>query len=691
MDVPVAAKVHIIDDEMMTISILSNGKWFDVVPPFNPYCYSTEERIRSAIKTTQVNKRILGSDKRLILYKHEFPTVSYVTKLNQSKLHEDGKILESHVRFIERVAIDVPDFFRQYKSDFINYMILDIEVINDRLLIGCYDGMFFYHFTEKNLKKFVDLLSRVDILVGYNIENYDLPVIQRYMKANKVYFNTDRFIVYDVAKSVFADQTLFGIKRRGLKEVAEWFGWDYIELDWQKVNEYSADEIIEYNKSDLVLTDKLYNMYIEDMIARAEYLGVPLNVLIEGYESTEYNILCGRACYVNGVVSDGKNSERHPDLGKIQGAYVDSNGVGLYNNIVKMDFKQMYPTIAYELNLSPENTHIVGEEDYGNKFKITYNNDKIVIHAPDENLNKTIVVEVDNSKDGYMRKVLDDLGKKRDELKKLEKETDDKTMKSIYHSKQWAMKVLRNKYYGSATSKHFRYADISIGIAITATARELMKYIVKQLNERRINWIEVDTDGIYIADNDIDEDVLDDIVANALNHIFKRKTTMKIEYDYYDIGYFMSRKNYILKEHDKLTIHGSALKGTHRPNLYDKVLKKIINKIFSNEISDIYPEDYLNWNEYDDYDFIMRRMVRKDIDEYANSDMMYKLARQIMSKGEKIGIGTMIEYYKSKNGFSVIPVDRNDIDYEYYKDIVLGIFKTLGLDHKKDRAQTTLF
>ena len=51
----------------------------------------------------------------------------------------------------------------------------------------------------------------------------------------------------------------------------------------------------------------------------------------------------------------------------------------------------------------------------------------------------------------------------------------------------------------------------------------------------------------------------------------------------------------------------------------------------------------------------------------------------------------MIEYYKSKNGFSVIPVDRNDIDYEYYKDIVLGIFKTLGLDHKKDRAQTTLF
>jgi len=493
-----------------------------------------------------------------------------------------------------------------------------------------------------------------------------------------------------------------------MKTICEHFGIEGLKWVKEAMSEQTVDIPLDvlkaHNEDDIKRTIGLWNVYWNNIITQAELFNIPLNMVAEGASQTLVaNLFLGRGLFHQGIMSDGSNRDRHPEIfrrdrEKGEGAY-EAAKVGIYlpgfhKKVWKIDFSGFYPSIMAAFNLSPDTCKIINYLPYKKEFRSEVNGNTTKYYIPDKNINKIIVIAVRNNKDGFLRTELRKIRQKRDIIKSQYRNASDDE-KNQLDSMQYCLKVLQNIPSGKNGEATARYGAIPVSIATVGFAREIMTDLDTYLNKDGQIIIETDTDGDYTTTKPDLADInvfLADLIAKKFN--LEDSTEISLDLDEYGPGYFIKMKNYILMNlNGEMTFHGVSMKSSRHPGIFVKARDTLAEALL-NEEKDIKKviNSVLEFDQYDLNDFTMRNTIHKKVAEYSAGSLQRKLCNQMKAKGIPVDIDTQIEYIKGDKNWIIAPNAKvEDINRNYYYKVVERLCTALGFENEcKTRQMRTL-
>jgi len=583
LNTPLAVKSKEVDGEEH-IQFWQNGKQYTVPAPIRPYVVSSKPLAwQGDVDEGTVLVRPLDTLKEETYHKYSVPAVQQIRDMNKVLDKEFGQaqrnyVRENHCPFIERVAVDAPQFYEQYPEKLEKWLTLDIET----LFYGNMDKSYIiaigfntggetqclanysqdYHENEREiLLRFVRAFSEYDpdCIITFNGKNFDLPRILDRCRVHGIHDNwlgrdgqstwmdqesgrmhrIEGRLNYDVWEVVDADQSLFGIKNRRLKTVAAYRGLPVIVEDLKdtRILFNDPEKLIKYCSSDVNITLALAQGYLHKDIAISNLLSFPIDEIVNprgakygkkgdpmgrarsGMATLIGRLITQRGMVDGGFIEAGQNRDRYPAIKRIQGAVVDIFQKGRFEDILHVDFTGMYPSIQMAMNISPETVSLIGMEDYdtdANFFR-----GEGVFCIPDANVKRNLIIHVTQDSDGCVPIFLKKAKSQREEYKRLKFQASlgtDASSRADYlkfDALQLGVKILMNSVgFGVNAPLMIRYGSIPTAALITGVARHLIKFAMNWLKAHNLNPIEVDTDGVYVDSNE-------DIIAELNDAIMK--------------------------------------------------------------------------------------------------------------------------------------------------------------------------
>ncbi|MEM3396744.1 MAG: DNA polymerase domain-containing protein [Thermoplasmata archaeon] len=345
------------------------------------------------------------------------------------------------------------------------------------------------------LRKFVELVREYDpdVITGYNIGGYDIPLLTERAKAHGIPLELGRdFGIFSVSQERFwrihgrivIDVWLTAKMRlRPKQETLNFIAKMLLGEEKEDVNRLKIDEewkerreaVISYCIKDAELALRILEEIAEisrgmDIAAVAK---LPLDDAINGRTSTLIDSLIIREADRRkvGVPMNKFGGSEAP----IEGGYVHSIRPGLYHWVIVCDFKSMYPSIIISNNIC---------------FTTISEDGEIVSPCNVRFVSK-------ERKRGIVPDILENLMRQRDEFKKKAKRAKSEEEKAYYDGLQNAVKILMNSFYGVFASSFYRFTDKNIGASITAFARQNIKNLIETLESEGHKVLYSDTDSVF--------------------------------------------------------------------------------------------------------------------------------------------------------------------------------------------------
>ena len=333
-----------------------------------------------------------------------------------------------------------------------------------------------------------------DVVTGYNIDGYDLPVVKYRMSLYRIPFRIGRDFeephriqgqYWRMHGRIIAD-TWWGVKKvlhpkhETLNYVAkELLGEGKDNINRLKIEEEfqnRPEEVVQYCIKDADLTLQIFNKLrlMDRNMFMSTVTKLPLDDVTNGGTSNYVDSLLIRKADQEkiGVPMTARSMKSAP----IEGGYVHSIGAGIYDNVVVLDFKSMYPSMIMKYNIC-----------------FTTFDPKGQIEAP----NGVRFLDKEH-REGLVPRLLRELMDERDKVKKLMKAASSPEEKEYYDGVQGAIKILMNTFYGVLASSFWRFTNLEIGGAVTAYARNTIKALIEKLKDENYKVIYGDTDSIFI-------------------------------------------------------------------------------------------------------------------------------------------------------------------------------------------------
>ncbi|MEM5881865.1 MAG: DNA polymerase domain-containing protein [Candidatus Aenigmatarchaeota archaeon] len=416
------------------------------------------------------------------------------------------------------ISIISLSFFPEFK-DKKSLVLLSKKIINkENLDILCFEN------EEEMLKKFVDIFKEYDpdFIIGYNINNFDIPYIIERLKINNIkpylgrvkkscksiklnegkYKNTitGRVIVdfYEIFKE-FSKKGMFKIKRLGLGDVANaLIGKTKEDVDHSEIKKLwdgDIDDIlrlVKYAKKDaeLVLEIMLSRDFLSQYIEISRLSGLLLQDSLAGSESSRIEQFLLIEFNKNDFVIPNKPTKkelREREKERVKGAIVLEPKTGLHEYVIYLDFKSLYPSLIIQYNICPT-TYVKKKEELDEEIEL--------IQSP---INTFFVSK--NVREGIFPRVLKRLIDERDMIKKLMKNEKDEVRKKILDAKQLALKSLANSFYGYTVYLRARFFIADIANTITAYGRYWITNVKKLIESVGYEVVYGDTDSVMIKVN----------------------------------------------------------------------------------------------------------------------------------------------------------------------------------------------
>ncbi len=355
------------------------------------------------------------------------------------------------------------------------------------------------------LEEFAALVrsEKIDLLAGYNSDEFDLPYLLERSRVLKADFNLGRSknsrivvkklglrrrarlsgrIHYDVFNTtsrlnfigafkfprltlgaVYA--TLTGEEKLDTTKTDIWKTWD--------AGGPGLSHLLDYSLADALACKKVMEFTLPLDIAAARVTRMPLFEVSRATPGQLVESLLMRGAFERGEIVPNK-----PDYAAVQaraddaikGGFVKVPSPGLYENIAVFDFRSLYPSIIVSHNIDPATLNCnccPGESAHVAPTGARFCKKK-----------KGLVPET-------LEKVLDERSRLKGELKKLKKGSEEHKQ---LDARQWALKILANSTYGYLVYARSRYYSRECGEAITAFAR---KYIQDTMQKAEENGFKV--------------------------------------------------------------------------------------------------------------------------------------------------------------------------------------------------------
>ncbi|WP_407432328.1 DNA polymerase domain-containing protein [Methanobrevibacter sp.] len=362
---------------------------------------------------------------------------------------------------------------------------------------------------KEMIEEFVDIIktNNVDIIVGYNSDNFDFP----YLK--------DRAKILDVDLDIGMDESEVKYIRRGYANAAslkglihvdlylvmrrymslerytlervyyELFGEEKIDVPGERIWEFwdnggeELDNLFDYSLDDVISTLKIAEQTLPLNLELTRIIGQPLfdvSRMATGQQAEWF--LVKQAYFDNEVVPNkqGSNFTDRANAEDNEGGFVLEPDKGLHENLVQFDFRSLYPSIIISKNISPD---VLIEDDVDN---------------PDEyNMSPEHELKFRKTPQGFIPSVIDKILQERFRIKREMKACDDPTERKALDVQQQAIKRLANTMYGIYGFPRFRWYSFECAKAITSWGRQYIKHAMKESEKYGFKAIYADTDGFY--------------------------------------------------------------------------------------------------------------------------------------------------------------------------------------------------
>ncbi|MCM8786112.1 MAG: DNA polymerase elongation subunit [Candidatus Omnitrophica bacterium] len=413
--------------------------------------------------------------------------------------------------------------------------------------------------SEKDmLSKFLEIFDEFDpdIIVGYNINNFDIPYINDRLRILKLPKNlgrcsqkpiisrkigTNKFrntvvgriivdpylIIRDMVKRGF----FRGLKRFGLGDVSKHIlGEEKLDVSHSEITKYwngheqEVKKLIDYARKDSELALKLLmeKNFLDKYIGISLVSGLLLQDSLDSGESSKIENLLLKEFNKEGYVipckptdNEIKKREEEREEKGLKGAFVLEPKIGLHNKcVVYLDFASMYPSIYIGYNICP--TTLVIE--------------KVENIEVNKTLANTIFVS-NKVKQGLIPKIVKGLIEERNKVKAVMEKERDVAKKRALDAKQEALKRISNAFYGYMGFIRARLYVLDIANTITSYGRYYIKRTKEIIEtETKYKVIYGDTDSLMIETDvtDVEEafkigQEISQLITNKLGGILKLK------------------------------------------------------------------------------------------------------------------------------------------------------------------------
>jgi DNA polymerase I len=592
--------------------------------------------------------------------------------------------------------------------------------------------------TEKEmLEEFLKIVDGFDpdIILGYNINNFDFPFIMDRLRVNNLprtlgrcrvknaisrkfglrFRNnvTGRVIadVYELIKES-ASKGFMRMKRYGLSDVSKaLINEDKIDVAHSEITKYwngdkaQIEKLIEYTRKDAYLAMKLLlekemldkffelskvsGVLLQDVLSSGEAMRVETLVLKE-FNKKDYVL----PCKPDNAEMERRRVEREKKA--LKGALVLEPTPGLHTSpIIYLDFKSMYPSIIISYNICP--TTFIQSKQKVKSIKTPYETkfaDKSV-------------------KEGIITNILKELIETRDIVKKELKKSKSEEKRKILDAKQYALKVMANAFYGYTGYVRARLYVLDIANTITACGRFLIQKtrdIVEE--EPKYKVIYGDTDSIMVKTDAKDMEEAFKIgkqLEKEINTELKGIVKMKIESVFKSLV-ILTKKRYAglsYERYDDKWKERMMMKGieTVRRDWCDLVSETLFSvlEIILKEQNPRKAFDYvqtimakLQKNEIPVEKLVITKSVTKPVKSYKGIQPHIELVKKLRkrSPADAPGVGDRVGYVITQ-GLQIISNRTEDPDYvkehslkvdsKYYMESQLlppleRLFEVIGID-----------
>lgn len=570
-----------------------------------------------------------------------------------------------------------------------------------------------YDNEEEVLKAFKEKVVSYDpdIITGWNLIDFDLKMISNKFKKYKIDFDLGRtkdnssLKIYDsfmtdskadipgrsVLDGIHMLKTSFiklsdyklGTAAEKFSDAKKLIEGDNKGEDIENAYKENQQKLVNYNLSDSQLViDIIYNSgAMELTILRSLLTGMPLDRVRASIASLD-------SLYLRRLKERGYAANTHKFSQREQrttGGYVMKSKPGIYNYVIVLDFKSLYPSLMITFNIDPL-THRPN-------CKSIKESEGELIKAPN---NTCFAREL-----GVLPEILKELWKERDKAKKNKDELS-----------RYAIKILMNSFYGVMASPNCRFYSFELTNAITGFAHKWIKETAEKVRKKGFEVIYGDTDSVFVhldAKNDSEAEKLGKEIEKEINDYFKKKIKEDYKLDsFMELEFEKTYKKFLMpkqrgsEEGAKKRYAGlllvNAANGTQKAAKekmdftglefvrrdWTKVSKKfqltLLDKIFHEQEVGAYVKEFvtdLKSGKYDDL-LVYRKALRKNTKDYTKTTPPHvKAARKL----DKI-TSNIIDYVMTVEGPEPIQKIEHSLDYNHYiekqikpiADSVLGFY-----------------
>ncbi|MCX6695583.1 MAG: DNA-directed DNA polymerase, partial [Candidatus Altiarchaeota archaeon] len=337
------------------------------------------------------------------------------------------------------------------------------------------------------MRRFVETIEerQIDIITGYNSDNFDFQYMKDRADKNHVAlnmgvgdkelrierrgmnngaritgrphvdiypvcrrtFNLPRYQLEDVFQSMFGEQDVLDTKA-SVKAGDMHKMWDSNKKeDFETLARYSL------NDANATLKIALRLLPLEYELSRVVKQPIYETARMSSSQRVEHLLM--RRAFEKGILVPNRPSEEEfdsRDEEAYEGAFVVDPKRGIHDNIVLFDFRSLYPSIIISHNIDPATLDCACCKDGGHKAPTGHH--------------------FCNRGKGFIPEVLEDLIKRRMEIKKLMKQEADPEKKMVLDVQQNALKLLANSMYGYYGFQRARWYCRECAEAIAGWGRE---------------------------------------------------------------------------------------------------------------------------------------------------------------------------------------------------------------------------
>ena len=359
------------------------------------------------------------------------------------------------------------------------------------------------------IQEFVKIIkeNNIDIIVGYNSDNFDFPYLKDRAKLLGVdldigmdgsdvkyirrgYANAASFKGLIHVDLYLVMRRYMSLERYTLERVYyELFGEEKIDVPGERIWEFwdnggdELDNLFDYSLDDVVSTLKIAEQTLPLNLELTRIIGQPLFDVSRMATGQQAEWFLVKQAYFDGEVVPNKQGSNFADRANAEdneGGYVREPETGLHENLVQFDFRSLYPSIIISKNISPD-VMILGDVENEDEYNI----------SPEHG------IKFKKSPKGFIPSVIDKILQERFRIKREMKASDDLQQKKALDVQQQAIKRLANTMYGIYGFPRFRWYSFECAKAITSWGRQYIKSSIKKAEKFGFYAIYADTDGFY--------------------------------------------------------------------------------------------------------------------------------------------------------------------------------------------------